>query len=155
MHATHYRNINVLPQDHNDIKMPCHLLLTKLTTVAPAAVLRALDTLVQPLQQTLTTRPKSDAVKQEVRTHLYVCVYACHCRTTQLDRHEDMLKSCLRTIDAISRMDNVGGCVPFQTMMDKVVLAGAMKDKFKSVQKERAEGQGDTWAEENNAMDIN
>ena len=41
--------------------------MTKLTTIAPAAVLRALDTLVEPLQKTLTTRPKSDAVKQEVR----------------------------------------------------------------------------------------
>lgn len=73
----------------------------------------------------------------------------------QLDRHEDMLKSCLRTIDAISRIDNVGGCVAFKTMMDKVVLAGAMKDKFKSVKQERAEaeGRGDAWTEE--SMDIN
>lgn len=46
--------------------MPCHLLLTKLTTIAPAAVLRALDNLVEPLQKTLTTRTKHDAVKQEV-----------------------------------------------------------------------------------------
>ena len=82
---------------------------------------------------------------------LYVYVKECLCQ--QLDRHEDMLKSCLRTIDAISRMDNVGGCAPFQTMMDKVVLAGAMKQKFKDVQKERAEAEGDAWAEE--SMDTN
>ncbi len=209
-------------QDHNDIKMPCHLLLTKITTIAPAAVLRALDKLVEPLQKTLTTRPKSDAVKQEV--YCIVCIVYCDsieegcalvvvrlccaeksvdvagmrvcvcprvcwymkppccltthtfvgCKTptwwdtvhphvpplhdlsppyhTQLDRHEDMLKSCLRAIDSISRIDNVSSCVPFQTMMDKVVMAGGMKQRFKDVQRERAEVDGDAGGLENMEM---
>jgi hypothetical protein len=40
---------------------------------------------VEPLEKALTARLKSDAVKQEV------------------DRHEDMLRACLRALDALNR----------------------------------------------------
>ena len=51
-----------LPQ----VKAPCHTLLSKLAATDPGAVLAAAERLVAPLQKTLTTRLKSDAVKQEV-----------------------------------------------------------------------------------------
>lgn len=53
-------------QDHYDVKMPCHLLLSKLAGLAPSHVLAALQGLVDPMAATLTARVKSDAVKQEV-----------------------------------------------------------------------------------------
>jgi hypothetical protein len=55
-------------QDHNDVKLPCHLLLAKLAAVAPGQLLAALDRIVDPLDKTLTARLKTDAVKQEVRS---------------------------------------------------------------------------------------
>ena len=54
-------------QDHYDVKMPCHLLLTKVASKAGSHVLAALDSLCKPLEKTLTARVKTDAVKQEVR----------------------------------------------------------------------------------------
>jgi cullin-associated NEDD8-dissociated protein 1 len=54
--------------DHVDIKAPCHLMLIKACSAAPSAVLAAAgEKLVPPLEATLTTKVKSDAVKQEVR----------------------------------------------------------------------------------------
>ncbi len=61
-------------QDHYDVKLPCHLLLAKLAAAAPGQLLSALDRLVEPLEKTLTTRLKTDAVKQEVRPHLPACL---------------------------------------------------------------------------------
>ncbi len=46
--------------------MPCHLLLSKLAGKAGGHVLAALDTICRPLEKTLTTKLKTDAVKQEV-----------------------------------------------------------------------------------------
>jgi len=53
-------------QDHYDVKMPCHLLLSKLAVKAGGHVLAALDTICRPLEKTLTNKLKGDAVKQEV-----------------------------------------------------------------------------------------
>lgn len=57
-------------QDHYDVKMPCHLLLSKLAVKAGGNVLAALDSLSKPLEKTLTVRLKTDAVKQEVRDNV-------------------------------------------------------------------------------------
>ncbi len=48
------------------MKLSCHLLLAKLAAAAPGQLLAALDSLVDPLERTLTFKNKSEAVKQEV-----------------------------------------------------------------------------------------
>ena len=60
------RRIESMLQDHYDVKMPCHLLLSKLAVKAGGNVLAAMDSLSKPLEKTLTVRLKTDAVKQEV-----------------------------------------------------------------------------------------
>jgi len=63
--------------DHNDIKMLTYLMVARLATLCPTAVLQRLDRLVEPLRTTCTARVKANAVKQEyemqnelkVRTH--------------------------------------------------------------------------------------
>ncbi|CAJ1940461.1 unnamed protein product [Sphenostylis stenocarpa] len=72
--------------DHYDVKMPCHLILSKLSDKCPSAVLAVLDSLVDPLQKTINFKPKQDAVKQEV------------------DRNEDMIRSALRAIASLNRI---------------------------------------------------
>ncbi|KAF2294079.1 hypothetical protein GH714_007350 [Hevea brasiliensis] len=72
--------------DHYDVKMPCHLILSKLADKCPSAVLAVLDSLVDPLQKTINFKPKQDAVKQEV------------------DRNEDMIRSALRAIGALNHI---------------------------------------------------
>ena len=54
-------------QDHYDVKMPCHMLLAKLAAAAGEAVLAHLERLVPPLEATLATKIKTDAVKQAAR----------------------------------------------------------------------------------------
>lgn len=53
-------------QDHYDVKLPCHLLLAKLAAAAPGQLLANLHRLTDPLEKTLQTKVKADAVKQEV-----------------------------------------------------------------------------------------
>ena len=60
------QSIESMLQDHYDVKMPCHLLLSKLAVKAGGNVLAALDSLSKPLEKTLNVRLKTDAVKQEV-----------------------------------------------------------------------------------------
>ncbi|KAH9684487.1 Cullin-associated NEDD8-dissociated protein 1 [Citrus sinensis] len=73
-------------EDHYDVKMPCHLILSKLADKCPSAVLAVLDSLVDPLQKTINFKPKQDAVKQEV------------------DRNEDMIRSALRAIASLNQI---------------------------------------------------
>ncbi|KAG2450178.1 hypothetical protein HYH02_000280 [Chlamydomonas schloesseri] len=110
--------------DHADVKAPCHTLLTKLAATDPGAVLTAAERLVVPLEKTLTTRLKSDAVKQEI------------------DRHEDMLRSCLRCVDSLAHVPGADSNAAFQGFLRKVVLATpALKDKYALVQRERLEAE--------------
>lgn len=59
-----------------------------------------------------------------------------------MDRNEDMLRSCLRSIDACTRIPNVETSAGFRQFMDRVVLVGPNASKFKAVQDERAEAEG-------------
>ncbi|BDA42511.1 Cullin-associated NEDD8-dissociated protein 1 [Coccomyxa sp. Obi] len=116
-------------KDHYDVKLPCHLLLAKLAAAAPGQLLSALDRLVEPLEKTLTMRLKTDAVKQEV------------------DRNEDMIRSALRAVDAITRIPGVDTSPPFKLLMNNVILAGppnTLADKYNAVREERAEAEGIT-----------
>lgn len=78
-----------------------------------------------PLENTLNTKLKSDAVKQEV------------------DRNEDMLRSCLRAVDAIDRLPDAEKSAPWRSYMNNVVLGNPhMQARFKAIQDERVEAEG-------------
>ena len=51
--------------DHYDIKMLTYLMLVRLATLCPNALLQRLDRLVEPLRATCTQKVKNNAVKQE------------------------------------------------------------------------------------------
>jgi hypothetical protein len=58
-----------------------------------------------------------------------------------VDRLEDMLRACLRAVDALNR--RAEGCEPFQAMMRRTVLSNAaLKEKLAAIEKERAEAEG-------------
>ncbi len=58
-----------------------------------------------------------------------------------MDRNEDMLRSCLRAIDALGRIPNAGTCAPFQRFMAALV-SGPMAARYAGVKAERAEAEG-------------
>ena len=54
----------------------------------------------------------------------------------QVDRNEDMLRSALRTIDALSRMSDVESCQAFQTFLTKSVMVEPMASRYNNVRSE-------------------
>ncbi|XP_048531951.1 cullin-associated NEDD8-dissociated protein 1-like isoform X1 [Triticum urartu] len=88
--------------DHYDVKMPCHLILSKLADKCPYAVLAVLDSLVEPLEETIGDKPTGDAVKQEI------------------DRNEDMIHSALQAIAALSRISGSGYSMKLKNLMSKI-----------------------------------
>ncbi|KAI4988162.1 hypothetical protein ZWY2020_029792, partial [Hordeum vulgare] len=104
--------------DHYDVKMPCHLILSKLADKCPSAVLAVLDSLVEPLEKTIVHRPKGDAVKQEI------------------DRNEDMIRSALRAIAALSRISGSDYSMKFKNLMNKITSTSSLAEKYNSVRSE-------------------
>ncbi|XAR49295.1 hypothetical protein NMG60_11032451 [Bertholletia excelsa] len=104
--------------DHYDVKMPCHLILSKLADKCPSAVLAVLDSLVDPLQKTINFRPKQDAVKQEV------------------DRNEDMIRSALRAIASLNCISG-GDCnLKFKNLMSEIAKSPTLWEKYCSIRNE-------------------
>ncbi|GMH24451.1 hypothetical protein Nepgr_026294 [Nepenthes gracilis] len=104
--------------DHYDVKMPCHLILSKLADKCPPAVLAVLDSLVDPLLKTINFRPKQDAVKQEV------------------DRNEDMIRSALRAIASLNRISGGDCSIKFKNLMNEIAKAPALSEKYHSIRNE-------------------
>ncbi|KAL9325468.1 hypothetical protein ACSQ67_006113 [Phaseolus vulgaris] len=104
--------------DHYDVKMPCHLILSKLADKCPSAVLAVLDSLVDPLQKTINFKPKQDAVKQEV------------------DRNEDMIRSALRAIASLNRISGGDCSVKFKNLMNEISKSQTLWDKYYSIRNE-------------------
>ncbi|KAK1434531.1 hypothetical protein QVD17_00278 [Tagetes erecta] len=104
--------------DHYDVKMPCHLILSKLADKCPSAVLAVLDSLVEPLQKTVSFRPKQDAVKQEV------------------DRNEDMIRSALRAIASLNRVSGGDCSHKFKNLMAEIAKSQSLWEKYCSIRNE-------------------
>nr|XP_009762524.1 PREDICTED: cullin-associated NEDD8-dissociated protein 1 [Nicotiana sylvestris]XP_009762525.1 PREDICTED: cullin-associated NEDD8-dissociated protein 1 [Nicotiana sylvestris] len=104
--------------DHYDVKMPCHLILSKLADKCPSAVLAVLDSLVDPLQKTINFRPKQDAVKQEV------------------DRNEDMIRSALRAIASLNRISGGDYSHKFKNLMGEIGKSQTLWEKYCSIRNE-------------------
>ncbi|KAM0046728.1 putative TATA-binding protein interacting (TIP20) [Helianthus debilis subsp. tardiflorus] len=104
--------------DHYDVKMPCHLILSKLADKCPSAVLAVLDSLVEPLQKTVNFKPKNDAVKQEV------------------DRNEDMIRSALRAIASLNRISGGDCSHKFKNLMGEIAKSPSTWEKYCSIRNE-------------------
>ncbi|XP_076937152.1 cullin-associated NEDD8-dissociated protein 1-like [Bidens hawaiensis] len=104
--------------DHYDVKMPCHLILSKLADKCPSSVLAVLDSLVEPLQKTVSFKPKQDAVKQEV------------------DRNEDMIRSALRAIASLNRVSGGDCSHKFKNLMAEIAKSQYLWDKYCSIRNE-------------------
>ncbi|KAF5731795.1 cullin-associated NEDD8-dissociated protein 1 [Tripterygium wilfordii] len=104
--------------DHYDVKMPCHLILSKLADKCPSAVLAVLDSLVDPFQKTTNFKPKQDAVKQEV------------------DRNEDMIRSALRAIASLNHISGSDCSPKFKNLMTEISKSSRLSEKFYSIRNE-------------------
>lgn len=101
--------------DVYDIQLLCHLMLARLAKSAGTALVTSLDSLVESLKKTLTTKPKSDAVQQEK------------------EKNEELVRSALRAIAAISLLPNVDSAIKFNEFLVQSVKTGALAPKFEEV----------------------
>ena len=62
----------------------------------------------------------------------------------QVDKNDDMVRSCMRAVEACSRIPNIESCLAFQDLLKKKVLLPPLDVKFKAVAVERAELEGRT-----------
>ncbi|KAG8044191.1 hypothetical protein GUJ93_ZPchr0040g33514 [Zizania palustris] len=98
-------------------------LLSGLGDKCPSAVLAVLDSLVEPIEKTINHRPKGDAVKQEV------------------DRNQDMIRSALRAIAALSRISGSDYSMRFKNLMNKIMASPPLADKYNSLDTENGTAQ--------------
>lgn len=103
-----------LRDESPDIKTVCHIMLEHLadSSVSGALVL-ALDQLVEPLKNTLTNKPKENAVKQEK------------------ERYEELVRSALRAIAAVSKLQGVETSARFTDFLTHVCSAGELGEKYR------------------------
>lgn len=127
--------------------MLCHLILSLLADKCPSAVLAGmliasellfqswkswsfhlltcpyygvsvLDSLVEPLQKTINFKPKQDAVKQE------------H------DRNEDMIRSALRAISSLDRINGVDYSHKFKSLIAEMKRSTPLWEKYQTIRNE-------------------
>ena len=70
---------------------------------------------MEPMGKTLTARLKSDAVKQEI------------------DRNEDLVRSCLRAVVAVERLEGAADNAAFAKFMEKTVLSEKIAPKYAAI----------------------
>lgn len=68
----------------------------------------------------------------------------------QIDRHEDMLRSCLRAVDALNQL-GAGGAVQWQAFLRRTVMVPPLREKLAAVERERLEAEG---GQAGDAMDL-
>lgn len=98
--------------DHADIKLLCQLMLVKLSRYASSALLEGLNDIVDPLRGTITLKLKEGAVSSDV------------------ERNEEIVRSALRAVAAISRMPNVEQALKFEDLV-KTCSEGEIGQKYK------------------------
>jgi cullin-associated NEDD8-dissociated protein 1 len=110
--------------DVYEVKLKCHDLLTAVSHLDPSAVLAVLDKVVEPFTKTLSKRIKSDTVRQEV------------------DKNEDMIRSCLRTVDVLHRLQGADNVATFKTFVGNISGDDFLGPRFASLQRERKQLDG-------------
>jgi len=106
--------------DVYDIKLLCFLMLSRLAQHAGTALVTVLDSLVEPLKKTLTTKVRDTAVK------------------SQVDRNDELIRSALVAIAAISRIEDVDSSLKFDEFIKQNVKTGPHAEAFEAILKETA-----------------
>jgi len=104
-------------KDDHDIRLLCHIMLRKLcgTPGSAAVVVASLDQVVEPLRSTICATLKDNAVKQ------------------QIERHEEIVTSGMRTVRALEKLPDAESCVKFEEFVRATLKGGKLADKYAAV----------------------
>lgn len=113
-------------KDHYDIRMLTFLMLARLVSLCPAAVLQRLDRLVEPLKATLTTKVKAGSVKQE------------------FEKQEELRRSAMRAVAALLAVPEVERSPSMAEFANQIRSSTDMTSIYQSVQGGEGGGVGAT-----------
>ncbi|KAM4612972.1 cullin-associated NEDD8-dissociated protein 2 [Polymixia lowei] len=103
-------------QDHYDIRMLTFLMLARLASLCPGAVLQRLDRLVEPLKATCTTKVKAGSVKQE------------------FEKQEELRRSAMRAVAALLAVPEVERSPSMADFANQIRTNEDMASIYQSVQ---------------------
>ncbi|XP_068108853.1 cullin-associated NEDD8-dissociated protein 1-like [Hyperolius riggenbachi] len=105
-------------KDHYDIRMLTFIILTRLSTLCPTAVLQRLDQLIEPLRATCTTKVKAGSVKQE------------------FEKQDELKRSAMRTITALLTIPEVENSRTMAEFLAQIRANPELVCLFDSIQKD-------------------
>ncbi|KAL7408300.1 hypothetical protein ABVT39_021203 [Epinephelus coioides] len=103
-------------KDHYDIRMLTFLMLARLASLCPAAVLQRLDRLIEPLKATCTTKVKAGSVKQE------------------FEKQEELRRSAMRAVAALLAVPEVERSPSMADFANLIRTNADMASIYQSVQ---------------------
>ncbi|XP_035517719.1 cullin-associated NEDD8-dissociated protein 2 [Morone saxatilis] len=103
-------------KDHYDIRMLTFLMLARLASLCPAAVLQRLDRLIEPLKATCTTKVKAGSVKQE------------------FEKQEELRRSAMRAVAALLAVPEVEKSPSMADFANQIRTNADMASIYQSVQ---------------------
>ncbi|CAG5977970.1 unnamed protein product [Menidia menidia] len=113
-------------KDHYDIRMLTFLMLARLVSLSPAAVLQRLDRLVEPLKATCTTKVKAGSVKQE------------------FEKQEELRRSAMRAVAALLAVPEVERSPSMADFANQIRSNADMASMYQSIQGGEGGGVGPT-----------
>ncbi|XP_061583018.1 cullin-associated NEDD8-dissociated protein 2 [Cololabis saira] len=113
-------------KDHYDIRMLTFLMLARLVSLCPAAVLQRLDRLIEPLKATCTTKVKAGSVKQE------------------FEKQEELRRSAMRAVAALLAIPEVERSPSMADFANQIRSNADMASIYQSVQGGEGGGVGST-----------
>ncbi|NXJ09204.1 CAND1 protein, partial [Odontophorus gujanensis] len=107
-------------KDHYDIQMLTFIMLARLSTLCPNAVLQRLERLIEPLRATCSTKVKAGSVKQE------------------FEKQDELKRSAMRAVAALLTIPEVEKSPAMAEFSSQIRSSPEMASLFESIQKDTA-----------------
>ncbi|KAF1503523.1 Cullin-associated NEDD8-dissociated protein 1, partial [Megadyptes antipodes antipodes] len=107
-------------KDHYDIRMLTFIMLARLSTLCPSAVLQRLEQLIEPLRATCSTKVKAGSVKQE------------------FEKQDELKRSAMRAVAALLTIPEVEKSPAMAEFSSQIRSNPEMASLFESIQKDSA-----------------
>lgn len=105
-------------KDHYDIRMLTFIMLARLSTLCPNAVLQRLERLIEPLRATCSTKVKAGSVKQE------------------FEKQDELKRSAMRAVAALLTIPDVDKSPVMSEFSSQIRANPEMSSLFESIQKD-------------------
>ncbi|XP_035217721.1 cullin-associated NEDD8-dissociated protein 1-like [Stegodyphus dumicola] len=105
-------------RDHYDIKMLTYLMLVRLASLCPSAVLQRIERLVEPLRATCTTKVKANSVKQE------------------FEKQDELKRSAMRAFTALLAVPDADKNPLMNEFLAQIKSTAELQILFESIQKD-------------------